>query len=73
MHEQAGCSFHGDAPIAGLTPCEADALMLGFLLKQEDRDRARSDDPEPVRQRKRELERGRERGREAMLRDAGFQ
>lgn len=34
MHDQ-GYRYHGDAPIAGLTPAEIQMLQLGWMVRQE--------------------------------------
>lgn len=40
LHDSAGYSFHGDAPITGLTPHEVNALMLGHRVHNGQRDDA---------------------------------
>lgn len=35
MHETAGYTYHGDAPLTGLTNLEYDTLLLGHLVQQE--------------------------------------
>lgn len=35
LHENTGYTYHGDAPITGLTRFELDKLQLGWLVRQE--------------------------------------
>jgi hypothetical protein len=71
LHSETGLSFHGDAPIAGLTPAEADTLLLGHLVTQEQQQNGNGSDP--LRSRKRDLEQGQQQARQEMLADAGFE
>lgn len=72
MHDSAGYSFHGDAPITGLTPNEVNALMLGHHVHNDQHEAAASDEPDNIRQQKRKIERGQRQARREMERDLGF-
>lgn len=56
LHEQ-GYTYHGDAPLTGLTRFEYDKLQLGHLVRQEQKEqaaeRARAGDSSDQYQRKR--------------------
>lgn len=39
LHEQ-GYTYHGDAPITGLTTLEYDKLQLGYVVRQEQKEKA---------------------------------
>ncbi|WP_459191820.1 hypothetical protein [Halosimplex sp. J119] len=54
-----------------MTPAEADTLLLGHLVRQEQR-QDRTGTSDPLRNRKRELEQGQQQARQEMLADAGF-
>lgn len=36
LHEQGGYTYHGEAPITGLTQFEVDKLQLGWIVRQEE-------------------------------------
>lgn len=73
LHSETTYSFHGDAPIAGLTPREVDMLLLGHLVHQEQEEADASGDTSEVHKQKQKLRRGHERAREDAFGDLGIQ
>lgn len=75
LHTDAGYSFHGDAPIAGLTPRELDILLLGHLVHQEQAEAATlgSGENKEMRKQKQKLRRGHRQTRKDVFGDLGIQ
>lgn len=40
LHSETQYTYHGDAPLTGLTQFELDKLQLGWIVRQEQRDEA---------------------------------
>lgn len=74
MHDSGGYTFHGSAPITGLTPRELDLLMLGHLVHQEQQEAVAegSSQNQSMRKQKQRLRRGHQSAREDVFGDLGI-
>jgi len=70
LHSETEYTFNGDAPIAGLTPAELDALQLGKLIENEQRRTTTVSGS--LTERKQELKEGHRKARREEFSDLGF-